>query len=230
MVFSASEPNLKVRLALKQKMIERRSSPLMRRKEKTLIRRNSPLASEFIERNKKKEISAELLPKPKINHACRYIGKLTVVSQFIQLVLTLLFISKHKWKTPHFNIFMLFLWLQYLTVVLFFFYILFKICIISFVYSSWFSITICLSIVNTFILHVQFPCLSTIHLNIDTLCHSWIEFGNLFSWVFCVCVSVYFCCCGYVRNQKWNQHRNKKEQNSNVTRRKRAAFFVCATK
>ena len=155
---------------------------------------------------------------------------LTVVSQFIQLVLTLLFSSKYKWNTPHFNILMLFLWLQYLTVVLFCLYILFKICIISFVYSSWFSITICLSIVNTFILHVQFPCLSTIHLNIDTLCHSWIEFGNLFSWVLCVCVSVYFCCLGYVRNQKWNQHRNKKEQNSNVTRRKRAAFFVCATK
>ena len=54
MFFSASEPNLKVRLALKQKMIERRSSPLMRRKEKTLVRRNSPLASEFIERRRKK--------------------------------------------------------------------------------------------------------------------------------------------------------------------------------
>ena len=63
--FSASEPNLKVRLALKQKMIERRSSPLMRRKEKTLVRRNSPLASEFIERNKKKKSVQNCCQNPK---------------------------------------------------------------------------------------------------------------------------------------------------------------------
>ena len=63
MFFSASEPNLKVRLALKQKMIERRSSPLMRRKEKTLVRRNSPLASEFIERNKKKRNQYRIVAK-----------------------------------------------------------------------------------------------------------------------------------------------------------------------
>lgn len=48
-LFAASEPNLKVRLALKQKMIERRSTTLLRRKERFTLnakRTSTPLTSE----------------------------------------------------------------------------------------------------------------------------------------------------------------------------------------
>lgn len=46
-LYAASEPNLKVRSVLKQKVIDRRSSPLLRRKDKGPgpIKRRTPLSS-----------------------------------------------------------------------------------------------------------------------------------------------------------------------------------------
>lgn len=43
-LFSASEPNL-LKMRLKQRVLERRSSPLVRRKDRAYVRRRSNLAS-----------------------------------------------------------------------------------------------------------------------------------------------------------------------------------------